>query len=119
MLEIRKKRKKRVRSKIFGTSTKPRFSVFRSSKYIYAQLIDDAHRKTIVSAKSMDLKDQKIDKVNDLKAKTLIAYNTGLLIAKKASEKNIKEVIFDRGEYLYHGRVKALAEGARSGGLKF
>jgi len=119
MLETRKKRKKRVRAKIFGTSERPRLSVFRSSKYIYAQLIDDNQRKTIVSVKSVDLKNQKIDKVNELTAKTLDAFNTGILIAKKASEKNIKEVIFDRGEYLYHGRVKALAEGARNGGLKF
>lgn len=106
-------RKIRVRAKIKGTSEKPRLSIYRSNRFIYAQVIDDQKRKTIVgvSEKNLSLKDKikKSDKSKEL----------GLLIAKKALEKKVTEVIFDRGSYKYHGRVKAVAEGARQGGLKF
>ncbi len=101
----------RVRAKIKGTSEKPRLSVFRSNAHIYAQIIDDKTAKTIIgiSEKQIDLKDLKrIDLAKEL----------GKLIAKKAMAKKITQVIFDRGSYKYHGRVKAVAEGAREGGLK-
>lgn len=106
--EKRYRRHKRVRAKIFGKKEKPRLCVFRSAKHIYAQIIDDERGKTMVSASDLELK-----KVKD-KAKEV-----GKLIAKKALEKKIAKVIFDRGGYNYHGKVKALAEGAREGGLKF
>lgn len=111
--ESKQKRKLRVRSKITGTIRKPRLTIFRSNKYIYAQVIDDEKGNTIVgiSEKNLSFKDKskKTDKSKEL----------GLLIAKKALGKKIKEVVFDRGAYKYHGRVKAVAQGAREGGLKF
>lgn len=106
-------RKTRIRAKAQGTSEKPRLSVYRSNRFIYAQIIDDSKRKTLVgvSEKNLSLKEKvkKSDKSKEL----------GLLLAKKALDKKIKEVVFDRGSYRYHGRVKQLAEGAREGGLKF
>ena len=103
----------RVRSKIFGTATTPRLAVFRSLQHIAAQLINDELGRTIVSANDSELKDVK------KKTKTEIAQAIGELIAKKAIEKNISAVVFDRRSYTYHGRIKALADGARAGGLKF
>jgi large subunit ribosomal protein L18 len=117
MLETKIRRRKRVRSKIFGTEKRPRLSVFRSSKQISAQLIDDENGNTLVSVKSSDIKDLK--KKDNMSGKVLISYNVGLELAKKSKEKNLDSVIFDRGSYIYHGRVKALADGARKGGLKF
>ncbi|MBN1301301.1 MAG: 50S ribosomal protein L18 [Melioribacteraceae bacterium] len=107
----------RVRRKITGTAEKPRLSVFRSLNHIYAQIIDDSSSKTLAAAstKSAEL-------AEDLKkAKTKVEKSklVGTLIAKKAAEANVKKVVFDRGEYMYHGRVKAVAEGAREGGLEF
>ncbi len=113
----RKIRHKRVRGKISGTKEMPRLSVFRSSKAIYAQIIDDEKRKTIVSAKSSDIEESKKEK-DDLKSKELLAFKVGELVASKALEKNVEKVVFDKGGYKYHGRVKALAEGARKKGLK-
>lgn len=101
-----------MRAKISGTMERPRLSVFRSHKYIYAQLIDDDKKKTILSSSDQKLKRGK-------KTKTEAAKELGKLIAEKALEKKIEKVIFDRGSQRYHGRVKALAEGAREGGLKF
>lgn len=108
----RTKIKARIRSKISGSSTKPRLSVFRSNNGIYAQLIDDLAGNTLVSASSTDLKDFTGNKVDASK-------NVGQKLAEKAISNGISEVVFDRGGYLYHGRVKALADGAREGGLKF
>ena len=109
----RERRKKRVRAKIYGTLEKPRLSVFRSLKHIYAQLINDGKGETLVSASDLDLKkDKKIIKKD-------LAREIGKLIASKAKEKNISQVVFDRSSFKYHGRVKELAEGAREGGLKF
>ena len=99
----RQRRHRRVRAKIKGTIDIPRLCVFRSNKYIYAQIIDDENGKTLASAKS-ELKN---------------ANKTGKDIAKKAIDQKIKKIVFDRGGYKYHGRVKALAEGAREAGLKF
>ncbi len=117
MTDIKTRRKKRVRAKLFGTTDKPRLSVFRSLNRIYAQIINDEEGKTLIAAGSGEVKDQKIR--DDMKGKTLTAYNTGLIVAQKAKEKGIDKVVFDRGGYAYHGRVKALAEGAKEGGLKF
>jgi len=106
----------------------PRLSVFRSNKHIYAQLIDDEKNKIITSASDLDLKSKsKVKKKeNNLSNKELIAYKTGVFLAKKAlglsinkQKKKIQKVVFDRSGYKYHGRVKALAQGAREGGLKF
>lgn len=103
----------RIRAKLKKDLQKPRLSVFRSNKHIYAQIIDDQKGQTIVGVSESVLSKKgdakKIDKSKEL----------GLLIAKKAIDKKIKEVVFDKGPYKYHGRVKAVAEGAREGGLKF
>jgi len=109
----RYRRHKRVRAKVIGTKKCPRLSVFRSSKHIYVQLIDDVQGQTIVSFS--DLKIKKKKGAN----KTAIAKEIGRSIAKEALAKKIKKVVFDRGGYKYHGRIKAAAEGAREGGLKF
>ncbi len=111
--KIRQKRHLRVRNHISGTAERPRLNVFRSLAHIYAQVIDDEKGVTLVAASSMD-KDFEGSGGNVEGAKKV-----GAAIAKKALEKGINEVVFDRGGYLYHGRVKALAEAAREGGLKF
>ena len=120
--EKRLRRHKKIRAKIFGTKEKPRLCVFRSAKHIYAQLIDDEKRKTIISAKDAEIKNlkSKVQKEeNKMSAKIAKAFDLGKLIAEKALEKKIEKVVFDRGGYKYHGRIKAVAEGAREGGLKF
>jgi large subunit ribosomal protein L18 len=111
--QVRKKRHGRVRSKISGTAQRPRLNVFRSNKNIYAQLIDDVAGVTLVSANTQE-KDFK-ELASNIEAATKI----GETIAKRAAEKNITTVVFDRSGYLYHGRVKALAEAARENGLEF
>ena len=112
----RQKRHMRLRNKIQGTPERPRLNIFRSSMNIYAQVIDDTQGFTIASASS---KDKEIaEKVNGLN-KTEAAKIVGQEVAKKAMEKGVETVIFDRGGYLYHGRVKSLADGARESGLKF
>jgi len=110
----RKRRHARVRKTVTGTVERPRLNVYRSNKNIYAQLIDDASGKTIVSASTVD-KDFGSDATGNVDA----AKKVGELIAKRAQDKGLKSVVFDRGGYLYHGRVKALAEGAREAGLEF
>jgi large subunit ribosomal protein L18 len=116
----KERRRKRVRAKIFGTSERPRLSVFRSHKHIYCQIINDEKGKTLVSASDFELKSEERKNIKkDERRKVAIAFKVGELIAKKALEKGIEKVVFDRDGYKYHGRVKALAEGARSGGLKF
>ena len=110
--EARLRRHRRVRGKISGTAERPRLNVFRSSKHIYAQIIDDTTGTTLVAASSMD-KECDGDG-GDIEAANQVGKN----IAKKALEKGISEVVYDRGGFVYHGRVQALAEGAREGGLK-
>jgi large subunit ribosomal protein L18 len=111
---IRFKRKRRIRSRVEGTLERPRFSVFRSNKHLYAQLVDDVKGATLVAASTLEeeLKDKMGGSTDG--AKTL-----GNLVAKRALAKNITQVVFDRSGYLYHGRIKALADAAREGGLKF
>ena len=111
--EQRLKRHRRVRAKISGTAQRPRLNVFRSNKHIYAQLIDDVNGVTLASASTMD-KGFEGNGGNKEAARKV-----GQAIAKAAAENNIEEVVFDRGGYLYHGRVKELADGARESGLKF
>ena len=108
------KRKIRSRLKVSENLSRPRLSVFRSAKYIYGQIIDNATGKTLIGICSKDVEAKKEDK-----GKIDISFRTGEALAKKAVEKKIDQVVFDRSGYKYHGRVKALAEGARKGGLKF
>jgi large subunit ribosomal protein L18 len=112
----RQRRHRRVRAKIEGTPERPRLNVFRSLDHIYAQVIDDMAGNTLASASTIDreLRDQV-----EGKAKTEAAKLVGELVARRAQEAGVKEVVFDRGGYRYHGRVKALADGAREAGLKF
>ncbi|EIT84041.1 50S ribosomal protein L18 [Fictibacillus macauensis ZFHKF-1] len=110
----RKKRHARVRRSVIGTAERPRLNVFRSSKHIYAQLIDDTNGVTIASASTLD-KGMDVKNGGNVDA----AKAVGSAIAKAGSEKNVKNVVFDRGGYLYHGRVKALADAAREAGLEF
>jgi large subunit ribosomal protein L18 len=114
--EIRLRKHERVRKKIGGTAERPRLNVFRSLKNIYVQVIDDSTGNTLVAASTLDeaLKGKLENKGNKSAAKEV-----GKLIAQKALDRGIKQVVFDRGGYLYHGRVKELAEGAREGGLDF
>ncbi|TCS81532.1 50S ribosomal protein L18 [Tepidibacillus fermentans] len=114
--KIRKRRHLRIRKNIVGTAERPRLNVFRSNKHIYAQIIDDVTGATLVSASTLDkeLKD-KVENGGSVEAAKLV----GDLIAKRALDKNIENVVFDRGGYLYHGRIQALAESAREAGLKF
>ncbi len=111
--KARAKRHARVRGKISGTPERPRLNVFRSAKHIYAQIIDDVNGVTLASASSMDKEfDGNGGNVEG-------ARKVGEMVAKRAADKGIAEVVFDRGGFLYHGRVKELAEGARENGLKF
>ena len=115
-LVARLKRKKRIRKNIFGNQERPRLSVFRSSKHIYAQIVDDTKGITLVSASTLD-KEFKEDKVEGKKVD--VAKAVGSLIGKRALDKGIKNVVLDRNGFLYHGRVKSLSDGAREAGLKF
>jgi len=110
--EARTKRRRRIRGKIVGTSERPRISIFRSNKAIYVQIVDDSASHTLVAARSAEVEAAGLDK-------TAVAKKVGELLAQRAQAKNVQAVVFDRSGYLYHGRVKALAEGAREGGLVF
>ena len=112
----RLQRHKRVRRKVFGTPQRPRLCVFRSSNNIYAQIIDDTNRVTLVAASSLD---EAVKGAVNHTGNKEAAKMVGEMVAKKAVEKGITEVVFDRGGYVYHGRIKELAEGAREAGLKF
>lgn len=111
--KARLKRKVRIRKKINGTADRPRLCVFRSNTHIYAQLVNDEIGETVASASTQSLTD------GNVKLNKETAGKVGLEIAKLAKEKNIEAVVFDRNGYLYHGKIKALADGAREGGLKF
>jgi large subunit ribosomal protein L18 len=122
-LEARLRRKKRVRKKIFGYPERPRVSVFRSHKHIYAQVINDVEGHTLVALSSLSpevrTKVEELKSKGEIKGKADVARLVGRMLAEKAKEKGITKVVFDRGGYKYHGRVKALAEGLREGGLEF
>ncbi|OGZ17750.1 MAG: 50S ribosomal protein L18 [Candidatus Nealsonbacteria bacterium RBG_13_36_15] len=129
--EKRHRRHRRLRAKVRGTAEVPRFCVFRSNKHIYAQLINDEKGNILVSANDAGLKQKpRVKKISSVKAtedkkgktklgKIAIAYEVGKLIAEMALKKKIEKVVFDRGGFDYHGRIKSLADGAREGGLKF
>ncbi len=110
-IDRRLKIKKGIRGKVSGTSERPRLTVFRSNKQIYAQVIDDTLGKTLAAASSL--------KIEDKASKKEIAAKVGEMIAKSAQEAGVQAVVFDRNGYLYHGRIKELADAARKGGLKF
>ncbi len=114
--EVRIKKHKRIRNRFSGTAQRPRLSVFRSNHHMYAQIIDDTVGNTLVSASTLE-KDIKaeLEKTNNVDA----AAHLGTVIGKRAIEKGITEVVFDRGGFLYHGKIAALAEAAREAGLKF
>ena len=111
---VRKKRHARVRTKLSGTQERPRLNVYRSNNHIYAQIIDDVNGVTLASASTLD-KELTVNGTGNIEAAKLV----GGLVAKRATEKGVTEVVFDSGGYLYHGRVKALAEAAREAGLQF
>jgi len=120
-IETRIRRKKSIRKSVFGTQSRPRLSVFRSNLHIYAQLIDDESGKTMLSASSneKEVKTAGITMPEELKGKTGVAFAVGTILGKKMIENNINGIVFDRNGYLYHGRVKALADGVRKAGVKF
>jgi len=112
----RKRRHVRVRSRVSGTPARPRLCVFRSLRHIFAQVIDDSSGRTLVTASSLS---KEIRESGEKRSKAKVGKEVGVLLAQRAKAQGIEAVTFDRGGYLYHGRVKALAEGAREGGLKF
>ena len=114
-LERRHIRHLRVRNKVQGTVERPRLTVYRSSLHIYAQIIDDVAGNTLAAASSRDALEGRVEG----KGKTAVSQAVGKLLAERAKAKGVSKVAFDRGGYLYHGRIKALADGARSGGLEF
>lgn len=114
--EARLKRKQRIRRKVAGNHERPRLSVFRSSKHIYAQVIDDVLGQTIVAASTME---KAVKDKSDFENKVSKAFYIGKLVAERAKEKGVSSVVFDRNGFMYHGRVKALSDGARDGGLNF
>jgi len=114
--KARLKRKKRIRKKLFGTQQRPRLSVFRSSKHIYAQVIDDTHGHTLTTASSMEKVVKEQPKFDN---KIAVANFVGKLLGERTIEKGVNKVVFDRNGFLYHGRVKAVSDGAREAGLEF
>lgn len=116
--EKKQRRHRRIRTKIKGNALCPRISVFRSNKYIYLQLIDDEKGRTLAAVDDHKIKPRK-ELLDRFSKKIATAFEAGRLLAEKALSKKIEKAVFDRGGYKYHGRVKAAAEGARQGGLKF
>jgi large subunit ribosomal protein L18 len=114
--KARLKRKKRIRKKLTGSTRRPRLCVFRSTKHIYAQVIDDSIGETLVAASSTE---KAFREKSEAKNKVMDATAVGQMIGQRAMEKGVKQVVFDRNGFLYHGRVKAVSEGARKAGLKF
>jgi len=115
-VKSRIKRKKRIRKKIMGDSQRPRLSVFRSARHIYAQVIDDTSGRTLAAASTLE---PTVRGKKDFENKTAAAAYIGKVVAERAREKGIAKVVFDRNGFLYHGRVKALSQGAREAGLEF
>lgn len=114
--KARLKRKQRIRKNIFGTSQRPRMSVFRSARHIYVQVIDDTAGQTLAAASSLDKEVKEQPKFDD---KVAVSKYVGKLLAERAIDKGVKQIVFDRNGFLYHGRIKALSEGAREAGLDF
>lgn len=114
--QARLKRKKRIRKKMVGTGNRPRLCVFRSAKHIYAQAIDDSLGQTLAAASSME---KTVRENSESKNKVTAANTVGKIIGQRALEKGVKKIVFDRNGFLYHGRIKAVSDGAREAGLKF
>ena len=114
--QARLKRKKRIRKKLIGSADRPRLCVFRSAKHIYAQVIDDSIGKTLVAASSTE---KAVREKSGTKKKVSDANAVGQMVGQRAIEKGVKKVVFDRNGFLYHGRIKAVSDGARKAGLKF
>lgn len=114
--QARLKRKKRIRKKLMGTGNRPRLCVFRSAKHIYAQVIDDTLGQTLVAASSLE---KTVRENSESKNKLNAANAVGKIIGQRAMEKGVKKIVFDRNGFLYHGRIKAVSDGAREAGLKF
>ncbi len=114
--KARLKRKKRIRKNLVGTQQRPRLSVFRSSKHIYAQVIDDGHGHTLAVASSLE---KIVKEQPEFESKITVANFVGKLLGERAIKKGIKKIVFDRNGFLYHGRVKAVSDGAREAGLEF
>jgi large subunit ribosomal protein L18 len=114
--QARLKRKKRIRRKLVGTANRPRLCVFRSARHIYAQVIDDSLGQTLAAASSME---KDVREKPESKNKLAAANSVGKIIGRRAKEKGFKKVVFDRNGFLYHGRIKAVSEGAREAGLEF
>ena len=114
--QARLKRKKRIHKKLVGTASRPRLCVFRSAKHIYAQVIDDSQGQTLVAASSLEKAVQEVPETNN---KLSAAQTVGKIIGQRALQKGVKHIVFDRNGFLYHGRVKAVSEGAREAGLEF
>jgi large subunit ribosomal protein L18 len=114
--QARLKRKKRIRKKLVGTANRPRLCVFRSARHIYAQVIDDSLGQTFAAASSME---KDVRENPESKNKLAAANSVGKIIGRRAKEKGFKKVVFDRNGFLYHGRIKAVSEGAREAGLEF
>ena len=114
--QARLKRKKRIRKTIVGTQVRPRLCVFRSARHIYAQVIDDTQGKTLAAASSLE---KTVQASPDIKNKKSAASLVGKLVAERALDKGVKQIVFDRNGFLYHGRVKAVSDGARKSGLEF
>lgn len=117
--QSRQKRKKRIRKKMTGTTDRPRLSVFRSAKHIYAQIINDIDGNTLVAASSMEKDVREDPDIASEKGKISVAAKVGKLVADRAKEKGVKKVVFDRNGFIYHGRIKAVSDGAREAGLDF
>jgi len=117
--QARLKRKKRIRRKILGTPERPRLSVFRSARHIYAQIIDDIDGRTLVTASSLEKDIQDNRELKAEKGKIAVADQVGKLVAERSREKGITRVVFDRNGFIYHGRIKAVSDGAREAGLEF
>jgi large subunit ribosomal protein L18 len=114
--QARLKRKKRIRKKLVGTASQPRLCVFRSAKHIYAQVIDDSLGQTLVAASSLE---KTVRENSETKNKLTAANTIGKIVGQRALEKGVKKIVFDRNGFLYHGRIKAVSDGAREAGLKF
>ena len=114
--QARLKRKKRIRKKLVGTANQPRLCVFRSAKHIYAQVIDDSIGQTLAAASSLE---KTVRESSEAKNKLNAANTIGKIVGQRAMEKGVKKIVFDRNGFLYHGRIKAVSEGAREAGLKF
>jgi large subunit ribosomal protein L18 len=114
--QARLKRKKRIRKNLVGTGDRPRLCVFRSARHIYAQVIDDSRGQTLAAASSME---KDVRENPESKNKVTAANNVGKIIGQRAIEKGLKKVVFDRNGFLYHGRIKAVSDGAREAGLEF